>query len=83
MQFQIYSITHMVSTKVFNVLSLNVRLRKNHKIFEECILSGICRIKCTNVINLCKNKHIACEKYETYAKIFMKFDIKETENEKN
>ena len=30
MQFQIYSITHMVSTKVFNVLNLNVRLRKNH-----------------------------------------------------
>jgi len=29
MQFQIYSITHMVSTKVFNVLSLNVRLKKN------------------------------------------------------
>ena len=33
--------------------------------------------------NLCKNKHIACEKYETYAKILMKFDIKETKNEKN
>ena len=29
--------------------------------------------------NLCENKHIACEIYESYAKIFMKFDIKEIE----
>ena len=29
--------------------------------------------------NLCKNKHIACEIYGSYAKIFMKFDIKEIE----
>lgn len=36
-------------------------------------------MKCTNTIFLCKNKHIACEIYETYARIFMKFDIKEIE----
>ena len=29
--------------------------------------------------NLCKNKHIPCEIYETYARMFLKNDTKEIE----
>ena len=79
MQFQIYSIIQVRRTKVFTIYLLIVRMRKKSQCCLVKKIRGYMYNKIYKYNNLCKNKHIACEIYESYAKIFMKFDIKEIE----
>ena len=79
MQFQIYSIIQVKRTKVFNVFFQKCKIEKKSQYSRKGYVLKIMYNKIYKCNNLCKNKHIVCEIYGTYAKIFMKIDTKEIE----